>query len=989
MSTQHTQQLNKFVRAGAGAGKTWNLTREVVSFAESYYQREKRWPHIVLTTFTRKATQELKERILTYILEEKSSDLLPFVESSSYLTITTMHGLLNLYLSRYGQALGLASQIQISDRSALAPSRKKILLKTLEEYRNQQSKIEFLSLYKIVELIDAYEPCYWQKDISSLSVEDIQTMYLENLNQYLDQLKYYGRILEDSATGEGWVEYLQEIKAIETDCQSLSPQELRKSFAKRKKPSPPRKSKKNPSVDESIIEPIKKNLQELFDMFNAPENDPELWPLMVSQFKSFEDFARSFHDHLFSFKIREGKLEANDLEYFSLRLQSQFPDTVTGFSQDYDAWFIDEFQDTSPLQLTLLERFINGKSHYLVGDPQQSIYLFRGSRSEVFLNRESFMRDQGAEIIALNKNYRSNAPLLDFINSFFKNLGDHFSTMIAERKAPVQRPSVSIFEAADQTSEQECAQLTLELDRWLKLGVSPKDICFLGRTHKDLLKLQSYLSARGYPVMIHSSSQFYSRREVIDAMALLIFLINPWDNLNLLTLVRSPWLAMGDEEIFKIVGSIRGSYWPHFRQYWQEQKETTPGRCLLHWRQLKKSKGIAWTFRRALIGLGALDLSVQVDATGRSEANLWKVINQVERIAREPGGRLLELARQGLLTKELEDVGDGGDAESPNEPNKINLMTIHASKGLQFDYVLVPFLQKAPRKTAFTQFCIHEKTRKWSMRLPIGSDSAWKGSYPEKNYLRTLSLREQEESERLLYVAMTRAREELILSWTGEPQKQSWGCWIKEYATKNPESELFTFTTIDSVEESRYQSIHKNFKVRAPWQQRDRFSLSSVETVDQSQASREESQFLKQEEQRWRGVFIHKLFESLKDHSYERVLQWAKREEGRGVGELSKALGFIQSQSQVPLLKIIENGQVEWPYRIFTDQEESEKRVDLWGIVDGVLWIVDYKTGSSRYREKAKLQLEEYARDLKVGLAWPGPIRKVALYPLSEEIFIF
>lgn len=132
MSKSPSQPLSQFVRAGAGAGKTWNLTREVVAQALAFKATHGQWPKTVLTTFTRKATQELKERLLIYCIEERP-EAVDFVQSSSYLNITTMHGLLSLFLSRYGHKLGLASQFRIVDSQLSDFWRKKILKAMITE----------------------------------------------------------------------------------------------------------------------------------------------------------------------------------------------------------------------------------------------------------------------------------------------------------------------------------------------------------------------------------------------------------------------------------------------------------------------------------------------------------------------------------------------------------------------------------------------------------------------------------------------------------------------------------------------------------------------------------------------------------------------------------------------------------------------------------------------------------------------------------------
>ena len=96
----------RMVRAGAGAGKTRRLTEEVLSYAKIFFRDEGRWPNVVVTTFTRKATQELRERLMLKVLESEP-ELSGFVTSRAHLSVTTIHGVLDMYLRRHGQAIGL------------------------------------------------------------------------------------------------------------------------------------------------------------------------------------------------------------------------------------------------------------------------------------------------------------------------------------------------------------------------------------------------------------------------------------------------------------------------------------------------------------------------------------------------------------------------------------------------------------------------------------------------------------------------------------------------------------------------------------------------------------------------------------------------------------------------------------------------------------------------------------------------------------------
>ena len=112
MSSPASELKKSMVRAGAGAGKTRGLVEKVVEVYR-HFQRHQQLPRIVLTTFTRKATQELKERLILKACNERDAGLLQFVSDPSRLQISTIHGLLNVFLRQVGHLAGLDSGFQI------------------------------------------------------------------------------------------------------------------------------------------------------------------------------------------------------------------------------------------------------------------------------------------------------------------------------------------------------------------------------------------------------------------------------------------------------------------------------------------------------------------------------------------------------------------------------------------------------------------------------------------------------------------------------------------------------------------------------------------------------------------------------------------------------------------------------------------------------------------------------------------------------------
>ncbi len=877
-----SQPLKQFVRAGAGAGKTWNLIRQVITQALEFKQARGKWPKTVLTTFTRKATQELRERLLIYSLKEKPQAL-EFVQSRSLLNITTMHGLFHGFLTRYGMAMGLPGEFQIVSKSQADFWRRQILKELLT--RAQVPK--FLGSFGVSRLLCSlreFEPIYWTGAFRSPKLQDFDLLYRHQCQEITRKLKEFMDEVSSDLNSEKWQEYWQNLKNLIEQMESpISPShtsspsvqwtDRRETLtALKEKLNRPRKSKNNPGLSGEQNEKLKKILKTADDFLKKDEFDPGHWPKIVSQLRDFNEFARVFVDQLVASKKKEAALEPDDLEFFSLHLIQTFrkfpvktpqsptmgrnishPGHFHKTSMDVDTWFIDEFQDTSPLQLEILETFIGEKPYYLVGDPRQSIYFFRGARSEIFTNKQKQVFRSGGKIKNLSKNYRSQAHLVKFFNDFFtdlfgkkepvtventnkppmvpvktapvkkENQGDSFSHEDSPVMEPVRPPdqggAVTISEIHTEEDMAEVHHISQQISELLQEGISPRDMCVLTRTHREVDNIQKELSRLGFPVISHGHGQFFKRREILDAMGLLKFLLNPWDDDNLILLLRSPWVGLSDQDMVNIIGGRKLSFWPLFRDFFNSKKKLRSGRILCQALENKKHFGVGWCFRKALIALGFLDFSFQTDNTGRSEANLWKLINLVEKKSRESGQSLLRLVNEGFLSSGgLEDFGDISEAHSSVEPDKIHLMTVHASKGLEFKYVFMPFLHRSFRGSTFQDLSIDEDRGLWSLRLALGETGEFSGGILERLVIDQKLERERAEFLRLLYVAMTRAENQLFLSWKKEPDKKSWAFRIRNFIQQRSSlPDQIKWSVVNQAKAAHYSHHKESGEVRSPY----------------------------------------------------------------------------------------------------------------------------------------------------------------------------
>ena len=743
-----------------------------------------------------------------------------------------------------------------------------------------------------------------------------------------------------------------------------------------------------------------------------------------------DDLFQLFKEEFDSLKKKRGVLEMSDLELLTDQAIQKEPDLADCFAKEWDYWFVDEYQDTSPLQVRILNKLMGDRPYFLVGDPQQSIYLFRGARSEVFESKEKEVQSQGGQLSFLDKNYRSLPELLHFFNDFFSGISPHFQPMQAKEDQVNPKQWVATYSIADEgeteKTQNENIAIYNHIQNLMETGGQYEDICILGRTHNHLNEIAHFLNSQGLHPHVHASTGFHERREIGDALGVLKFIINPHDNFNLIMVLRSPWFHVDDK---LIVDALQEDSWP--RSYWEklslllkENESITKLNKLL---QELPQWGVSESLKMALIESGIFDLARKQDSSGRRESNLWKLLTQLDNMERQPGFNYLNFTNK-LLKGEWE---EGGDAVACLEPNRINLMTIHASKGLKFKHIVLPRMDRRPNVTETSSqkplINIDEKNQKWTIAVPLGESQQIKHSPIAQELFKQLSQREREESNRLLYVALTRAEESVFLSWVekkGGNNKVGKGSWAEKLSSQIDRNT--NFLTETSTEELVTKDSY-SFKIqRGSWEKKKSYKKDLVQelrassrpkwvapmenqkqktSVSQLLEDGEDKKtlqggapFLKVISKANEGTLIHKVMESLRypnlvDVDYE---NWLKREFGDGYECMRTAIDFIQNLKIPPMQELLKMGFVEWGFQMKRNDENGESIaqgvIDLWGEVDdgkGVktCWIIDYKSGSETYIEKAFHQLHFYEQALrKYGVK--SKVKQAVIYPLSEIVEI-
>lgn len=954
---------SELVRAGAGAGKTTYLIEKVIHDSLQFRKAQGRWPRLIITTFTRNATQELKERLLAEAIRRESSELLEFVSSKHYIFISTIHGVLNLFLKRYGHLLGIDPNFTMADEAQVENQAKKILREVLTSDPEHLQWLETLSFQELSRWVTHFANMIREhSQFKPADIETFQGIYQNSVVPAARSLELKAAEVLKTCEDPKYSEFVNRIARAAKLLQITPTETIYEELAAdiESVGSPPGRKR---IVGLTDLNDLWKS--EILELFEENLLDPKIWAYLEEHNQKFAALAQVFSQKWREFKNQSGLFQFEDLELEALQASAQFPEMASVFSSEWDYWMVDEYQDTSPRQVRLLKSLMGDRPHFVVGDPQQSIYLFRGARSEVFHNKAQEFAATDAIVEERLINYRSRPELLSFINDIFTQWSNQFKAMTpreqpsAGETAPVAQLNV---QANLQAENQAIYQRIVEL---VQSGETFGSICILGRTRKHLEDLAQFLRLSKIPVYVHSSGGFADRREIGDALSLLQFVANPHDNMNLLCLLRSPWAHVLDSELVEALREV-----PSDASYWRELSTRLYNhpsiQMLKSWLEKSKSGGVVSVFSSALIQCGLFNSSYFYDPSGRRESNLWKLVTSLEAESRKPGFNIFEFID--TLTFGAEE----GEAVAALEPNQVNLMTIHGAKGLQFKHVFLSRMGEPVRGSRTERFMIDEELGRWSLTLPHPNLPENVSSLLSLKVLADLKAREKMENERLLYVALTRASESLHLSWNGTPKAGSWAEALRFLNSKEGvhqrdgyRYEVRTSPPVMSVYEL---AESKKASIRSQWKTTTSAGIQRVsvsQLLSSSSGQIEEPRAPGDLRQAIQGQMIHQLFESFRNSPNLNISDFVaqRSSDDNLLPSVTRAIEFVTHLSKPPMASLLKDGYSEWGFQFAVPDSSLrlEGQIDLWGIHDKKVWIVDYKTGSQKHLAKAFDQLELYA----------------------------
>ena len=497
----------------------------------------------------------------------------------------------------------------------------------------------------------------------------------------------------------------------------------------------------------------------------------------------------------FGQRYAHAKREASGLDFEDLELECRELLRTDGTLRErYRTRFarimVDELQDTNQVQLELIE-LLASENLFTVGDAQQSIYGFRHADVELFERRGAALAERGARA-TLDTNFRSRPEILAVINGLFeRELGERFRTLHAGREdAPANEPLVELLVAdkgADWAMEglgapwrvAEARALARRLETLIASGTAPREVVLLTRATTDLRVYERALEDRGIPTYLIGGRGYWAHPQVIDMVSYLAALANPRDEEALYTVLVSPLVGVSADALVVLGATARAQG----RDPWSVLREPDGAldslgdgdRDLLARfanlfaieRVLAARAGAETLIERAIEQTG-YDLSVLAMPGGqRRLANVRKLMRLAREHEAAHGPELrafLDLAarrgRSGIAG------GESRESEAPVEGealDAVRLMTIHRAKGLEFDVVCVADLGRGPRWRA-ELIRIGRDDGRFGLRLAEPGTGKRESALDYKALGDERLAAEADEERRLFYVAMTRARERLILS---------------------------------------------------------------------------------------------------------------------------------------------------------------------------------------------------------------------------------
>ena len=415
---------------------------------------------------------------------------------------------------------------------------------------------------------------------------------------------------------------------------------------------------------------------------------------------------------------KNNSVDFDDLLLLPVKLFMEHKDVLESYQDKYKYILVDEYQDTNEVQYKLSKLLASKyKNIFVVGDPDQSIYMFRGANFRNILN---FERDyKNVKVIPLEENYRSTNNILEAANSVIKNNKERKEKNLWSNKGEGKK--IKYLRAYDGKHE---IQLVLDEIKRIKDEYDYNDISVLYRTNAQARLVEEMFLKTNIPYKVVGSYYFYNRKEIKDLICYLRLILNKDDEISLLRVINVPKRGIGEATIKKIEETARDNNISMFEAI-SKGKELGFKNLILE--LIKDSEELSLTDLVEDI-LSKTGIRVEYESNKNLENELrLDNLEEFKSITKTFEERTGSVSLEDFL-EEISLIAD--ISEHRDDSDAVTLMTMHSAKGLEFKVVFL-----------------------------VGMED---GIFPHQNaFFESQGL---EEERRLCYVAITRAKERLYIS---------------------------------------------------------------------------------------------------------------------------------------------------------------------------------------------------------------------------------
>jgi len=846
--------------AGAGSGKTFVLTHR---YFQILAEQNANLDEILTITFTDKAATQMKQKIrklLTEYAQEETSAEFPPIHKESFQNpeqqiwqelldnfqqsyISTFHGFCARLLREVATEVGLDPEFAVMDEKTTALRRPEILRRTIFQLIEAEDEsiaiwLQYFSIYQILEKFGGmllnrsrYKDlanCYLGEDVAHPKsidelLSDRKTRYEQEVEPVLAGLNQNPGWLELSAT-------LQSLTPLDpTDnfyahyttlqqCQEIivgesSPIEMVNAWIIVAENLKSKGSKKN--WDGAHFTDFKKQMLSFREDVLSPtlaglaifDESTERTAIQLAQAgaRIYERILQQYQD----WKHQHTYFDYDDLLIETVRVLKTYPEIRRNYNRQFKHILVDEFQDTNPIQYELVNLLRLDKDKreaaklFVVGDPKQSIYRFRGTEVRLFNEAKRALSGEDHPLLL---SFRSQPALLEWFDACFSQImgtedqstesleefEQYYLPLEANREnLQPEKPHVSIqiielkSNDDEDTIENRIQVESAHIAKWLQSRLAEisveagdgvrsaryGDVAMLFRKTNHLKQYEYALQLAGIPYYTVGGKGFYSKQEVLDLLTILRALTQPEDDISIAGVLRSAVFGLSDEGLYWL--SRDRIAWQHILyndEYMPPQELTSSDQMVLQrareklqrWRELKDRIPVGQLVELICTETGYFGILGAGKEGIQKVRNVEQFIEMAYQFSQSMGASAYGFVRY-LLT--LQEESEAEEAEVyTGEYNAVQLMTIHKSKGLEFPVVILPNIDAGGNNKIQKDFYPEIG---WALSW---NDSEFSGDEQKMRPIAYHQIKDIEnkqslaESKRLFYVASTRAKDHLMLS---------------------------------------------------------------------------------------------------------------------------------------------------------------------------------------------------------------------------------